>query len=111
MLSHMLDCRLFGAEESSAGRHHMVNVGLHAVNTVLLLIALSRMTGAWQSALVAVLFGLHPLHAESVAWISERKDVLSTFFFLPVLLAYRGYARRPSLLRYAAVFVAAWPWA
>jgi protein O-mannosyl-transferase len=105
MLSHMLDCQLFGVE-SGAGWHHTVNVALHAANTILLWIVLRRMTGAfWQSALVAALFGLHPLHVESVAWISERKDVLSTFFFMLVLLAYHHYSQRPTLPRYAAVFV------
>ena len=103
-LSHMLDCHLFGVERGS-GWHHAVNVALHAANTVLLFIVLLRMTGAlWQSALVAALFGLHPLHVESVAWISERKDVLSTLFFMLILLAYCRYVRQPTILRYAAVF-------
>ncbi len=105
MLSHMLDCQLFGVERG-AGWHHAVNLALHAANTVLLFIVLLRMTGAlWRSALVAALFGLHPLHVESVAWISERKDVLSTLFFMLTLLAYCHYVRRPSILRYTAVFV------
>ena len=105
MLSHMLDCQLFGVAEG-AGWHHMVNLALHAANTVLLFIALRRMTGAfWRSALVAALFGLHPLHVESVAWVSERKDVLSTLFFMLTLLAYHHYVQRPTILRYAAVFV------
>ena len=107
MLSHMLDCQLFGVEER-AGWHHVVNLALHAANTVLLFIALRRMTGAlWRSALVAALFGLHPLHVESVAWISERKDVLSTLFFMLTLLAYYHYVQRPTILRYAAVFAVA----
>jgi protein O-mannosyl-transferase len=106
MLSHMLDCQLFGGKEENAGWHHMVNLAFHAVNTVLLFLALRRMTGAvWRSALVAALFGLHPLHVESVAWIAERKDVLSTFFFMLILLAYQRYARRPTLLGYSGVFV------
>ena len=105
MLSHMLDCQLFGVEEG-AGWHHTVNLALHVANTVLLFIALRRMTGAlWRSALVAALFGLHPLHVESVAWVSERKDVLSTLFFMLTLLAYHHYVQRPTFLRYAAVFV------
>ena len=105
MLSHMLDCQLFGVEEG-AGWHHVVNLALHAANTVLLFLALRWMTGAlWRSALVAALFGLHPLHVESVAWVSERKDVLSTLFFMLTLLAYYHYVRRPTILRYAAVFV------
>ncbi len=106
MLSHMLDCQLYGVKDENAGAHHLTNLVLHAINTLLLFIALRRMTGAvWRSGLVAALFGLHPLHVESVAWISERKDVLSTFFFMLVLLAYHQYAKRRSVLRYAAVFV------
>ncbi len=105
MLSHMLDCQLFGVE-CGAGWHHVVNVALHAANTVLLFLALRWMTGAfWPSALAAALFGLHPQHVESVAWISERKDVLSTLFFLLMLLAYCHYVRRPTVLRFAAVFL------
>jgi tetratricopeptide (TPR) repeat protein len=85
-LSHMLDCKLFGL---NAGAHHSVNVLIHTVNAVLLLLLLFRLTGAlWPSAFVAALFAWHPLHVESVAWISERKDVLSTFFALLTLLAY-----------------------
>jgi tetratricopeptide (TPR) repeat protein len=85
-LSHMLDCELFGL---NAGAQHSVNVLFHTANTVLLLLLLFRLTGAlWPSAFVAALFAWHPLHVESVAWISERKDVLSTFFALLTLLAY-----------------------
>jgi tetratricopeptide (TPR) repeat protein len=85
-LSHMMDCELFGL---NAGAQHYVNVLFHAANTVLLLLLLFRLTGAlWPSAFVAALFAWHPLHVESVAWISERKDVLSTFFALLTLLAY-----------------------
>ena len=85
-LSHMADCSLFG--ENAAG-HHLVNVGFHVANTLLLLLLLWRMTGAvWRSAFVAALFAFHPLHVESVAWISERKDVLSTCFAFLTLLAY-----------------------
>jgi tetratricopeptide (TPR) repeat protein len=85
-LSHMLDCELFGL---NAGAHHSVSLLLHAANAVLLLLLLLRLTGAlWPSAFVAALFAWHPLHVESVAWISERKDVLSTFFALLTLLAY-----------------------
>ena len=73
----MLDFTLFGRQ---AGLHHAVNVLLHLANTLLLLFLLTRLTGAlWRSALVAALFALHPLHVESVAWLQERKDVLSTF--------------------------------
>src|ERR1019366_5136949 len=88
-LSHMLDCQLFGTR---AGAQHLVSVGFHIANALLLLLLLRRMTGAlWRSALVAALFALHPLHGESVAWASERKDVLSGFFFLLTVGAYVGY--------------------
>jgi hypothetical protein len=106
LLSHMLDSQIYGGGEANAGGHHLTNVFLHAANTLLLFIVLRRMTGAvWRSAIVAALFGLHPLHVESVAWVSERKDVLSTFFFLLMLLAYHQYSMRPTALRYASVFV------
>ena len=86
----MLDCTLFGLRP---GWHHLVNAGIHAANAVLLFVALRRMTGAqWRSAIVAALLALHPLHVESVAWIAERKDVLSGFFFLLTLWAYVRYA-------------------
>src|SRR5947208_13669930 len=88
-LSHALDCQLF---RERAGAHHLVSVVFHAANTLLLFLVLGRMTGAlWRSALVAALFGLHPLHVESVAWVSERKDVLSGLFFLLTLWAYAEY--------------------
>jgi Flp pilus assembly protein TadD len=91
-LSHMLDCELFG---TTPGAHHVVNLVFHAVNAVLLLLLLNRITRApWRSALVASVFALHPLHVESVAWISERKDLLSTFFFLLTLMAYASYAEK-----------------
>src|SRR5437870_1961216 len=90
-VSHMLDCQLFGER---AAAHHLANVGWHIANTLLLFFLLRRMTGAvWRSAVVAALFAWHPLHVESVAWISERKDVLSTFFFLLTLWAYVRYAQ------------------
>jgi hypothetical protein len=88
-LSHMLDVELFGMD---AGLHHLTNVGFHAANAVLLFLLLRKLTGAlWKSALVAALFAVHPLHVESVAWVSERKDVLSTCFGLLCLWAYAGY--------------------
>jgi len=91
-LSHMADCGLFGLEPWG---HHLTSVLLHALNAVLLFVVLRRMTGApWRSLLVAALFGVHPLHVESVAWISERKDVLSTFFELLALLAYAVRSQR-----------------
>jgi tetratricopeptide (TPR) repeat protein len=89
-LSHMLDCQLFG---NRVGVFHVENVLFHAANALLLFLLLRRMTGAlWRSAFVAALFALHPLHVESVAWISERKDMLSTLFFLLTLWAYCRYA-------------------
>jgi tetratricopeptide (TPR) repeat protein len=93
-ISHMLDCQLFGL---NAGGPHLVNVFLHTANAILLFLLLHRLTGAqWRSAIVAAVFALHPLHVESVAWISERKDVLSTFFGLLSLLAYVGYVHKSS---------------
>jgi tetratricopeptide (TPR) repeat protein len=90
-LSHMLDCQLFGL---NAGSHHLVNVLFHIANTLLLFGLLRAATGApWRSALVAALFAWHPLHVESVTWIAERKDVLSTFFWLLTIMAYGRYAR------------------
>ena len=89
-LSHMLDCQMFGL---NAGGHHLVSVLFHAANAVLLLLLMLRMTGAFrQSAFIAALFAWHPLHVESVAWVAERKDLLSTFFGLLTLLAYVRYA-------------------
>ncbi len=100
-LSLMLDCHLFGMH---AGAHLLENVAFHCVDSVLLYVLLVTMTGAtWRSAWVAALFALHPLHVESVAWVSQRKDVLSTFFWLLATLAYVRYARRPSAARYLLV--------
>ena len=102
-LSHMLDVEVFGV---NPGPHHLVNLFFHVINTLLLFVLLQRATGATgRSALVAALFALHPLHVESVAWISERKDVLSTMFFMATLWAYITYARNPALWRYIVVFV------
>ena len=90
-LSHILDCQLFGL---NPGWHHLVNVIFHIANTLLLFAVLRRMTGAfWQSAFVAAVFGLHPAHVESVAWISERKDVLSTLFFLLTIASYVRFVK------------------
>ena len=92
-LSHMADCQIFGL---NAGGHHLTNVALHTASVLLLFLALRRMTGAlWRSALAAAVFAVHPLHVESVAWVSERKDVLSGLFFMLTLWAYARYARRP----------------
>jgi len=100
-LSYMLDYELYGLR---AGGYHATNLILHVLNTLLLFLILRGMTRAeWSSALAAALFGLHPLHVESVAWIAERKDVLSTFFALLAMAAYAAYALRPSRTRYLAV--------
>ena len=101
-MSHMLDVQWFGLNPAA---HHMVGVLWHAASAVLLLIVLWRMTGQlWRSAFVATLFALHPLRVESVAWVSERKDVLSGFFYLATLGAYAWYAQQPrQWRRYATV--------
>lgn len=115
-LSHMADVELFGLW---AGGHHLGNLLLHAVNTVLVFLAFDRLVRvgwtrlgatdderrrlAWQAATVAALFATHPLHVESVAWVAERKDTLSTLFWLLAMIAYAGYAARPGIVRYLAV--------
>ncbi len=100
-LSHMLDVQLFGM---SPGPHHLINLVLHIANTLLWFGLLYWLTGMrLRSATVAALFALHPLHVESVAWLAERKDVLSTLFLILTVLAYVGYVRRPGLSRYLAV--------
>jgi protein O-mannosyl-transferase len=107
-VSHMIDVQWFGLQQP--GWHHLVNLLFHTVNAVLLLLLLQRLTSAlWPSVFVAALFALHPQHVESVAWIAERKDVLSTFFFFLTLLAYERYAgarskaegRNPNTWRWA----------
>jgi Tfp pilus assembly protein PilF len=102
-ISHMLDCQIFGLRP---GAHHFVNVLLHCLSVILLFLLLEQMTaGLWQSALVAAIFAIHPLHVESVAWISERKDMLSGLFFVLTLLAYVHYARGPNFLRYVSMSI------
>jgi tetratricopeptide (TPR) repeat protein len=102
-LSLMLDCTLFGEKP---GPMHLVNVAFHTANTLLLFIILSRITKRiWPSAFIAALFALHPLHVESVAWIAERKDVLSTFFWLLTMLAYVTYVEKPSTGRYVIMLI------
>jgi len=92
-ISHMLDCQLYGLQP---GGHHFTNVVLHTAATILLFLALWRLTGAcWPSAFVAAVFAIHPLHVESVAWVAERKEVLSGVFFMLILWSYASYARRP----------------
>jgi len=103
-LSHMLDCQLYGLH---AGGHHLTSVTLQAAAAVLLFLALREMTGRlWRGAFVAAVFAIHPLRAESVAWVAERKDVLSGVFFMLTLWAYARYARQPSRGRYGAVVAA-----
>jgi tetratricopeptide (TPR) repeat protein len=102
-IAHMIDSQLFG---TMAGGHLLINALIHTANTVLLFWFLLRTTRArWSSALVAALFALHPVHVESVAWASERKDTLSTFFGLLSLIAYTRYAEAPSVRRYAWVAI------
>src|SRR5438045_5362890 len=116
-MSHMLDCQLFGLKP---GAHHFVNVLLHSATAALLFFLLAQFTGnpsspqdesvsprrpdrtgtIWSSAFVAAVFAIHPLHVESVAWISERKDVLSGLFFSLTLVVYMRYARQPTAGRY-----------
>ena len=103
-LSFMLECQLFGP---NAGLMHLVNVLLHLANILLLFAVLKKMTGSlWPSTFVAAVFALHPMHVESVAWIAERKDVLSTLFFMLTLLTYAGYVKRGSLYSYLLTVVA-----
>ena len=119
-MSHMLDCQLFGLKP---GAHHFVNVLLHSATAALLFFLLAQFTGSpsspqdesvrladrtgtiWSSAFVAAVFAIHPLHVESVAWISERKDVLSGLFFVLTLLAYFYYTRKPNIGRYLSVSI------
>ena len=104
LLSHMLDCELYGLDP---GGHHLTSLLLHTANVVLLFVVWRRLTGAAaRSAVVAALFAVHPLHVESVAWIAERKDVLSGFFFLLTLAAWLGWIRRPTPRRYLLALLA-----
>ena len=101
--SHMLDCQLHGL---NPGAHHLTSLFFHITNTLLLFWVLKRMTGRlWASSFVAALFALHPLHVESVAWVAERKDVLSTFFWMLTLWTYLRYVERPELNRYLLVIL------
>jgi cytochrome c-type biogenesis protein CcmH/NrfG len=102
-LSHMLDVQLFGTRPAG---HHLVNVVIHGVNALILFATLTRMTGKpWRSAAVTLIFALHPLRVESVAWVAERKDVLSAFFGLLTLHAYARYVERPGTGRYLTVLL------
>ena len=102
-LSHMLDYELYGLNPMG---HHWTSLQIHLTNTLLLFFILQYMTGAiWKSAFVAALFAIHPLHVESVAWVSERKDVLSAFFGMLTISAYIMYVKKRNLLRYSLVFI------
>lgn len=102
-LSHMLDCQLFGL---APGMHHLTGLVLHMANSLLLFLVLKRMTaGLWPSAFVAALFALHPINVDSVAWVAERKNVLSTFFWMLALLSYVYYCERPGAYRYLLAFL------
>jgi Tfp pilus assembly protein PilF len=102
-ISHMTD---FEAYQLNAGGHHRTSALIHAASTVLLFLVLSSMTGApWCSALAAALFAVHPLHVESVAWVAERKDVLSGFFWILTMSAYACYVKRPTIRRYLLVLL------
>lgn len=103
-LSHMLDCELFGLNPLW---HHLVNLLFHIANTLLLFWVLKKMTGAlWPGAFVAAAFAVHPLHVESVAWIAERKDVLSSLFWFLTIAAYIRYAERPGVAKFLLVILA-----
>lgn len=102
-ISHMADCQLFGLNPAG---HHWTNLLFHLLNVILLFYILYRFTGElWKSVMAAALFALHPLNVESVAWVSERKNVLSTFFWMLTVFAYGYYAVHPQWKRYAAVLV------
>lgn len=102
-LSHMLDVQIFGLR---AGGHHLTNVLLHTINSILLFLLLVGCTSStWRSGLVAALFALHPLHVESVAWIAERRDVLSTMWGLLTILAYKRWVSRRTLIGYLLVML------
>lgn len=102
-LSHMLDVRLYGMDP---GGHHFTNVLFHIMSSLLLFIIFKRITGMiWQSGFVAVLFALHPMHVESVAWIAERKDVISTFFWMLTIWFYIRYVERSTIYRYMVVIL------
>lgn len=101
-LSHMLDCELFGL---NAGMHHLMNLFFHLLNTLLLFTVLKTMTGSYfRSGFVAALFALHPVNVDSVAWLAERKNLLSTFFWMLTILAYAGYIRKATISRYIVMF-------
>lgn len=101
-LSHMLDCELFGMD---AGMHHLMNVFFHILTAAALFLALHVMTGTlWRSAFVAGLFAMHPVNVDTVAWVAERKNLVSTLFWMLTLLSYAWYVRRRTVSRYLATF-------
>ena len=101
LISHMIDCRIFGL---NAGMHHLINLFLHIASSILLFFILKQSTGAlWRSAIVASLFAIHPINVESVAWITERKNVLSTLFWMLTMFVYIFYAKRPAVYKYLTV--------
>ena len=102
-LSHMLDCELYGLNPMG---HHWTNLLFHMANTLILFLIFQKMTGAiWKSAFVAALFAIHPLHVESVAWVAERKDVLSALFSLLIIIAYYRYVNIPNISNYLLIIL------
>jgi len=100
-ISHILDCQLYGLDP---GMHHLTNLILHLLNVVLLFLVFRRLTGEiWKSAFISALFAVHPINVDSVAWLAERKNVLSTFFWMLTLLSYSFYAARPAVYRYLPI--------
>jgi len=103
-LSHMLDCQFFGLD---SGMHHLISLVFHIANVLLLFLVFLRISGAvWRSAFVAALFALHPINVDSVAWIAERKNLLSTFFWMLTMLSYVYYVRKPTLSKYFVILLA-----
>jgi Flp pilus assembly protein TadD len=102
-LSHMLDCQIYGLDPSG---HHLTNLILHIVNSIFLFLIFNKITGEiYKSAFLAALFALHPLNVDSVAWAAERKNVLSTFFWMMTLLSYTYYIKAPSSFKYILTFI------
>ena len=101
-LAHMLDCQIYGLDPSG---HHLTNLILHIVNSIFLFLIFNKITGEiYKSAFLAALFALHPLNVDSVAWAAERKNVLSTFFWMMTLLSYTYYIKAPSSFKYILTF-------
>ena len=102
-LSHALDCQLYGLQP---GKHHLTSLMFHIANGLLLFMVFKLMTGAfWKSICLATLFAIHPINVDSVAWIAERKNVLSTFFWMLTMLTYVYYTKKPVLYRYLLTFL------